>query len=226
MFTCWLDIGHKVQSTALKKAFVWTRCFVPLDISGPPPLSGWGGGHFLQGGGVFFARALGGGQCPPQGGKCEPCQNQTMFVNNNLFFLKSHHNTLSKKKFCFVTRSHWQAGALQSLCIRHDVENSNLWGLLFTLSSSQFSIKKLFFLQIYYLKRFVKKSYRLLFFFALTFFTIMIVEKKLKFSKFLPKIKFVFTTTTTLKMFLNTCYLFMSYAKEMAPIRTTKRACI
>ena len=54
LFTCWLDIGHKVQSTALKRLSFEHVALSPL-ISQTPLR---GGCIFC--GGVFFARTLGG----------------------------------------------------------------------------------------------------------------------------------------------------------------------
>ena len=77
--------------------------------------------------------------------KFEFLHNQTIFVKNIFFSERVIIILCQKKKIFFFTHSHWQAVALQSLFIRQGVENSNLWGLLFTLSSSHFQQKKILF---------------------------------------------------------------------------------
>ena len=125
------------------------------------------------------------------------------FCQKHFFFWKSHHNTLSKKKDFFFTHSHWQAGALQSLFIRQGVENSNLWGLLFTLSSSHCQQKKFFFCEFIILRGLLKKVTDYFFYFALTFFTI--VKKKIEIAEISAKNQ-IFTTRFIAEIFSNkTC---------------------
>ena len=135
--------------------------------------------------------------------KVEFLHNQTIFVKNIFFSERVIIILCQKKKIFFFTHSHWQAGALQSLFIRQGVENSNLWGLLFMLSSSHCQQKKFFFCEFIILRGLLKKITDYFFYFALTFFTI--VKKKIEIAEISAKNQ-IFTTRFIAENFSNkTC---------------------